>query len=93
MDPARTESQPTAIRQLVVPDLGIVGLPLTISLWLVPAGSSVQEGDRVVELSVGGATCDLESPVSGRLLRQLVDEDDVVAPGTVIAEFETTEVA
>jgi len=93
MDPARTESQPTAIRQLVVPDLGIVGMPLTISLWLVPAGSAVQEGDWVVELSAGGATCDLESPVSGRLLRQLVDEDDIVVAGTVIAEFGTAEVA
>jgi pyruvate/2-oxoglutarate dehydrogenase complex dihydrolipoamide acyltransferase (E2) component len=42
----------------------------------------------VVELLAGGATIDLESPVAGRLLTQLADEDEVLAPGTVIAEFE-----
>ena len=47
------------------------------------------EGDRVVELVCGGATLDLEAPVSGRLVRQLVDEDTPVTAGTVIAEFES----
>jgi pyruvate/2-oxoglutarate dehydrogenase complex dihydrolipoamide acyltransferase (E2) component len=42
----------------------------------------------VVELLAGGATIDLESPVAGRLVAHLVDEDEVVAPGMVIAEFE-----
>jgi len=68
--------------------MGIVGVPLVLSLWLVPEGADVLEGDRVVELLAGGATIDLEAPVAGRLVAQLVDEDDVVRPGTVIAEFE-----
>jgi pyruvate/2-oxoglutarate dehydrogenase complex dihydrolipoamide acyltransferase (E2) component len=42
----------------------------------------------VVELLAGGATIDLESPVAGRLVAHLADEDEVVAPGMVIAEFE-----
>lgn len=71
-----------------MPDCGLVGMPLRISLWLVPEGADVLEGDRVVELIAGGATIDLESPVSGRLTTQLAEEDEVVAPGTVIAEFE-----
>jgi len=41
----------------------------------------------VVELLGGGVTIDLEAPVTGRLVRVLVDEDDAVAPGTVLAEF------
>jgi pyruvate/2-oxoglutarate dehydrogenase complex dihydrolipoamide acyltransferase (E2) component len=61
-----------------------------VSLWLVPEGAEVLAGDRVVELLAGGATIDLESPVTGRLLTQLADEDEVLAPGTVIAEFEAT---
>jgi pyruvate/2-oxoglutarate dehydrogenase complex dihydrolipoamide acyltransferase (E2) component len=73
---------------LAVPDCGILGLPLRLSLWLVPEGAEVLAGDRVVELLAGGATIDLESPVAGRLLTQLADEDEVLAPGTVIAEFE-----
>ena len=72
---------------LVVPDVGIVGVVLVLSLWLVPEGADVLEGDRVVELLGGGVTIDLEAPVTGRLVRVLVDEDDAVAPGTVLAEF------
>jgi pyruvate/2-oxoglutarate dehydrogenase complex dihydrolipoamide acyltransferase (E2) component len=67
--------------------VGIVGVALVLSLWLVPEGTDVLEGDRVVELLGGGVTIDLEAPVTGRLMRVLVDEDDVVAPGTVLAEF------
>ena len=73
---------------LAVPDCGMMGMPVRLSLWLVPEGAEVLEGDRVVELLAGGATVDLEAPVAGRLVAQLVDEDDVVTPGTVIAEFE-----
>jgi pyruvate/2-oxoglutarate dehydrogenase complex dihydrolipoamide acyltransferase (E2) component len=72
---------------LVVPDVGIVGVALVLSLWLVPEGTDVLEGDRVVELLGGGVTIDLEAPVTGRLVRCFVDEDDAVAPGTVLAEF------
>lgn len=77
----------TAPHPLVVPDVGVVGVPLSLSLWLVPEGSDVLEGDRVVEILGGGVTIDLEAPVTGRLVRCLVGEDDPVAPGTVLAEF------
>jgi pyruvate/2-oxoglutarate dehydrogenase complex dihydrolipoamide acyltransferase (E2) component len=66
----------------------MMGVPVRVSLWLVREGADVLEGDRVVELLAGGVTIDLESPVTGRLVAQCVDEDEVVAPGTVIAEFE-----
>ncbi len=65
-----------------------MGVPVRVSLWLVPEGAEVLEGDRVVELLAGGAIIDLESPVAGRLVAQLADEDEVVTPGMVIAEFE-----
>ena len=82
-----TASGESLPRSLVVPDVGIVGVALVLSLWLVPEGTDVLEGDRVVELLAGGVTIDLEAPVTGRLMRVLVDEDDAVAPGTVLAEF------
>jgi pyruvate/2-oxoglutarate dehydrogenase complex dihydrolipoamide acyltransferase (E2) component len=75
---------------LVVPDLTLEG-PVKVSLWLVPRGATVLAGDRVVELLAGGATIDLEAPVAGRLVRQLIDEDDIVGPGTVLAEIEPAE--
>ena len=76
---------------LRVPDLGLLGMPLVLSLWLVPEGSLVLEGDRVVELLAGGATIDLEAPVTGRLAVQLIDEDAVVSVGAVLAEFVAAE--
>jgi pyruvate/2-oxoglutarate dehydrogenase complex dihydrolipoamide acyltransferase (E2) component len=75
---------------LTVPECGVMGVPVRVSLWLVPEGADVLEGDRVVELLVGGATIDLESPVAGRLVAQFVDEDEVVTPGAVIGEFEVS---
>lgn len=74
--------------QLLVPDLGLPGGLIILSLWLVPEGAEVLEGDRVAELLSGAATIDLEAPVTGRLVRQLVDEDAAVTPGMPIADFE-----
>ena len=71
---------------LIAPDLGMGGA--AVSVWLVAEGQPVVEGDRVVELVCGGATVDLEAPVTGRLVRQLVEEDEPVTPGLPLAEFE-----
>ncbi len=79
-------SAATVVR-LTVPDLGLAGTTLSLSLWLVPEGSEVVEGDRVVELLAAGVTIDLAAPASGLFARALVDEDDVVFPGAVLAEF------
>ncbi|MFM8497623.1 MAG: lipoyl domain-containing protein [Planctomycetia bacterium] len=76
--------------KLVVPDLGMPGAVITLSLWLVPEGAEVLEGDRVAEVLCGAVTIDLEAPVTGRLVRHLVDEDAAVAPGTAIAAFEAS---
>jgi pyruvate/2-oxoglutarate dehydrogenase complex dihydrolipoamide acyltransferase (E2) component len=72
---------------LAVPDVGTRD-PIVVSLWLVPEGSAVREGDRVVELVCGAATIDLEAPLDGRLTAQLVDEDETVFVGTPLATFE-----
>ena len=73
---------------LVVPECGLGEVPLAVSLWLVPCGATVLAGDRVLELVAGGVTIDLAAPVTGRLLTQLVEEDQPVTAGTVAAEFE-----
>ncbi|MFM8634576.1 MAG: lipoyl domain-containing protein [Planctomycetia bacterium] len=74
----------------MAPDLGIDGT-VTVSLWLVPVGASVLEGDRIVELLAGAATIDLEAPVAGTLVTQHIEEDDVVQPGAVLADIEPVE--
>ena len=72
---------------IIVPDLGLGETPVILSLWLVPQGSNVLEGDRVVELVTNPATVDLLAPVAGQCVRQFVDEDTIVFPGMVIAEI------
>ena len=42
---------PVTLVPIVVPDLGLGETPVVLSLWLVPQGSNVLEGDRVVELA------------------------------------------
>jgi pyruvate/2-oxoglutarate dehydrogenase complex dihydrolipoamide acyltransferase (E2) component len=73
---------------LVVPECGLGDVPLAVSLWLVPCGAAVLAGDRVLELIAGGVSIDLGAPVSGRLARQFVEEDQPVTAGMVAAEFE-----
>ena len=72
---------------IVVPDLGLGETPVVLSLWLVPQGSNVLEGDRVVELATNPATVDLLAPVAGECVRQFVDEDTIVFPGMIVAEI------
>ena len=79
-------NQPTVV-PIIVPDLGLGETPVILSLWLVPQGSNVLEGDRVVELATNPATVDLLAPVAGQCVRQFVDEDTIVFPGMVIAEI------
>lgn len=86
-----TPSLPRRRERLLVPELGLGAAPLAVSLWLVPTGATVLAGDRVVELVAGAATIDLEAPVSGRLVALFAEEDDLVAAGTVLAEFEVDE--
>jgi pyruvate/2-oxoglutarate dehydrogenase complex dihydrolipoamide acyltransferase (E2) component len=73
---------------LIVPEHGLTGVPAVVSVWLVPVGTAVLAGDRIVELVAGGATIDLEAPVAGRLAAQLADEDEPVQAGRVVAELE-----
>ena len=72
---------------IIVPDLGLGETPVILSLWLVPQGSNVLEGDRVVELATNPATVDLLAPVAGQCVRQFVDEDTIVFPGWSLPKY------
>jgi pyruvate/2-oxoglutarate dehydrogenase complex dihydrolipoamide acyltransferase (E2) component len=80
-------SQASSEEMLVVPSLGFVTGMVSVAVWLVREGASVLAGDRVVQLVAGAATIDLVAPITGRLQRQLVDEDDRVEPGDPLAVF------
>ena len=76
-----------AEEHLRVPPLGFPAGMVAVSVWLVGEGAAVLAGDRVVQLVAGAATIDLLAPVTGRLARQLVDEDQPVEAGERLAVF------
>lgn len=79
-DSAMSESA-RAKRAIRVPDLGMPGVPIVVSVWLVPLGARVSAGDRLVELIAGDAVVDVAAPDSGVFCERLAEVDAVVAVG------------
>ena len=71
-------SMPTRI---LTPELGA---PAVLSVWFAAVGDLVYEGDRLVEVLVGGATFDVSSPATGRLAEKLALPDDPLVAGQVL---------
>lgn len=67
---------------VILPDLGTgPDTPIVVSYWFAARGEKVWEGERLVEVLVGPATFDVPAPVTGRLVKIFVREDDTVLPG------------
>jgi pyruvate/2-oxoglutarate dehydrogenase complex dihydrolipoamide acyltransferase (E2) component len=71
--------------ELRMPELGLRDAPVLASTWLVEVGSQVTEGDRLLEVVAGSVTVDLPAPASGTLAEALVDEDDELQAGQLLA--------
>jgi 2-oxoglutarate dehydrogenase E2 component (dihydrolipoamide succinyltransferase) len=83
------DAEPRTYR-LLVPDLGLPGLPITLSVWLCRRGASLAAGQPAVELACGPATVDLPSPAGGVLVEKLAAEGDEVVPGQPLAVIRDT---
>jgi len=70
---------------LTLPELGIDGGPIVVSLWLVERGSRVEAGAPVLEVLAGAATVDLPAPADGLLVETLVGEDEPLRVGQRLA--------
>jgi 2-oxoglutarate dehydrogenase E2 component (dihydrolipoamide succinyltransferase)/2-oxoisovalerate dehydrogenase E2 component (dihydrolipoyl transacylase) len=71
---------------VVMPDVGAA--PASLSLWFAAPGDTVFEGDRLVEVLVAGATFDVSSPATGRLVERLAWPRDPLTPGQVLGMVE-----
>jgi pyruvate/2-oxoglutarate dehydrogenase complex dihydrolipoamide acyltransferase (E2) component len=69
---------------VVLPDLGVESARM--SVWFAEPGDAVYEGDRLVEVVVGGATFDVSSPATGRLAERFALPPDEVKPRQVLGE-------
>ena len=75
--------------EILLPELGAA--PAVVSVWFADPGEAVYEGDRLVEVAVSGATFDVSSPATGRLVEKLALPDDPVLPGQVLGVVEVEE--
>jgi 2-oxoglutarate dehydrogenase E2 component (dihydrolipoamide succinyltransferase)/2-oxoisovalerate dehydrogenase E2 component (dihydrolipoyl transacylase) len=73
-------------RLILLPDLGAA--PVRLSVWYADPGDAVYEGDRLVEVLAPGATFDVASPATGRLVEQSALPRDPLTPGQVLGAIE-----
>jgi pyruvate/2-oxoglutarate dehydrogenase complex dihydrolipoamide acyltransferase (E2) component len=72
---------------VVLPELGVSSARL--SVWFAEPGDLVYEGDRLVEVVVGGATFDVSAPATGRLTERFALPPDILTPRQVLGELLT----
>jgi pyruvate/2-oxoglutarate dehydrogenase complex dihydrolipoamide acyltransferase (E2) component len=74
------------VTEIALPELGTT--PVRLSVWFADAGDLVYEGDRLVEVLVGGATFDVAAPATGRLVEKRAFPDDTLQPGQILGLVE-----
>jgi len=77
--------------QLLLPKMGESVAEATVIKWNKNPGDRVDADEAVMEIATDKVDSDVPSPVSGKLVQQLYQVDDVVQVGAVIAIIETEE--
>jgi 2-oxoglutarate dehydrogenase E2 component (dihydrolipoamide succinyltransferase) len=78
-----------SLYELVLPKMGESVAEATIIKWVKQVGDSIEIDESVLEIATDKVDSEVPSPVSGKLLKVLFKEDDVVQVGAVIALIET----
>jgi pyruvate/2-oxoglutarate dehydrogenase complex dihydrolipoamide acyltransferase (E2) component len=68
--------------EILLPELGAA--PVWLSIWFADLGDPVYEGDRLVEVLVGGATFDVAAPATGRLAEKRALPNDRLKTGQIL---------
>lgn len=76
--------------KITMPQLGESVAEGTVGRWLKQEGDTVKRDESLVEIITDKVTAELPSPVSGRLVKILVAEDQTVKVGVDIAEIDET---
>ncbi|WP_374163976.1 dihydrolipoamide acetyltransferase family protein [Arcticibacter sp. MXS-1] len=75
--------------ELLLPKMGESVAEATITRWLKNPGDTIEEDEPVVEIATDKVDSEVPSPVSGKLVKQVVNVDDIVLVGSVIAVIDT----
>ena len=75
--------------EVELPDLGDEsGDEATVSEWHCEEGEEVEKGEPLLEVATSGQTIEVPAPLTGILVERLVDEDDLVRVGDIVALIE-----
>jgi len=75
--------------ELLLPKMGESVAEATVIKWLKQPGDLISLDDTLLEIATDKVDSEVPSPVAGKLVSQLFQEDDVVQVGAVIAIIET----
>ncbi len=78
--------------ELLLPKMGESVAEATVIKWLKQPGDMISLDDTLLEIATDKVDSEVPSPVAGKLISQLYNEDDVVQVGAVIAIIETDDV-
>jgi pyruvate dehydrogenase E2 component (dihydrolipoamide acetyltransferase) len=78
-----------ALRQLLMPKLGLTMTEGTVVEWPIAAGGTFARGAVCVVVETDKVANEIEAPGAGRLVKILVQEGETVPVGSVLAEWET----
>jgi 2-oxoglutarate dehydrogenase E2 component (dihydrolipoamide succinyltransferase) len=87
MSSSRTEAAPLA--DVTMPQMGVSIAEGTIVKWHKRPGDWVEADETICEISTDKIDTELPSPASGRLVHVMVEENETVGVGTVLAEIDT----
>ncbi|MBC8986592.1 2-oxo acid dehydrogenase subunit E2 [Pedobacter sp. N36a] len=75
--------------ELLLPKMGESVAEATIIKWLKQPGDMIELDDTILEIATDKVDSEVPSPIAGKLVKQLFNEDEVVQVGAVIAIIET----
>ncbi|MFT6333765.1 MAG: 2-oxoglutarate dehydrogenase E2 component (dihydrolipoamide succinyltransferase) [Saprospiraceae bacterium] len=75
--------------ELIMPKMGESITEATILKWVKNVGDSVALDETILEIATDKVDSDIPSPVAGKIIEVLFNEDDVVEVGKVIAILAT----
>lgn len=75
--------------ELKMPKLGESVQEATITKWMVAVGDQVEEDDNLLEIATDKVDSEIPSPVDGKIVEILYEENALVPVGKVIAYIET----
>ncbi|MBL7141321.1 MAG: hypothetical protein ISS74_10490 [Planctomycetes bacterium] len=79
-----------AVEDVKLPDLGEdAGDMARVAFWYVDPGDQVESGDELLQMLTDKATFDVPSPVAGKVVELVADEDQEVLVGGVLCRIDT----